>query len=298
MKREVLFMKRTTDVLQMLILLASISPASSQVLNVANELQQRLQRFGKFTLAGHWDGGVCKLVGLAPKEYLLVINDEGILTNGISIGGPETILAVGSLGEDKKTFKNCNSTPSSAGAVFSANVSKTLAVSFTNGFSTTVGGNLTVSAGAPGYGSAAIGISGSKTWSASSTTTQTTSLAVTMGNNYSTMVAPGQELDITYRVLSERVRLPVSAAGLFDAILYPCQDTPQGQRRVSGLLAPSERMFTARGNIEFDNVQEGTFSVSSPRPTQCTAPGLFQLPTGQTVGNWTGTTYTLTPAAQ
>jgi hypothetical protein len=268
-------MKKVLGVLPLLALLGAMIPAHGQVINAANELEKKLQRFGQFTIVGQWNGQACLLVGFAPKEYLQVINDEGTLPNGISVGGPETVLAVGALGEDKKTFQNCNDTPSTASANFSVNVTKSLTLSFTSSFATMIAGNLNASVGSPGSASAAIGISGSRSWTASTTTGQMTSLAITMGNNYSTMVASRKELDITYRVVSKRVRLPISAAGVFDATINPCQESPQGKTRVSDLLSDSERTFTAAGNIDFDNVQEGTFTVSAPRPTQCTAPGLF-----------------------
>jgi len=78
------------------------------------------------------------------------------------IGGPETVLALGALGQDKKTFQNCNETPSTASSNFSVTVTKSLTVTFTNGFTETIGGNLQASLGSPQSGSAALGISGSR----------------------------------------------------------------------------------------------------------------------------------------
>jgi len=277
--------KRAAVVFALTLLVGTV--ANAQILNVRDELENRLSRFGKFTVLGRWDGQACELTGIAPRQYPIVINEQGNLLNGILIGKPATVLAVGALANDTKTFQNCNSVGSTAQANFSENVTETMSLAITNGFSTTASGTLNATAGAPGEGSAAIGISGSKTWSASTTSTQSTSISVQMGNNYSTTVPAGEELDISYVVMSKRISMPISATGVFDARLYPCQSFPAGHRMASDFLSSTERTFTATGVIEFDDAQEGVFKVSSPRPTTCTQPGLRLMTQRHAAQTWT-----------
>ena len=284
-------MRRELSAVALLILVHAAFPASAQTLNVGGQLESRLERFGKFAVLGRWNGNACALTGIAPLEYLQVIDLEGTLLNGISIGGPATVLGSGALGEDKETFQNCNATSSQAGGDFSLTVTKELSLVFKNSFSPTLDGKLTVPGGVFGYALVAIGIGGSKTWSTSTTTTQTTSIPVTMSKPHYTSVPPRSELDISYKAVSNRVRLPILASGKFDATIYPCQEFPKHAHQASDLLSDPERTFTASGTIEFDDVQEGTFLESVPRPTSCPTSGVHRLRSQLSVGKWTSQGY-------
>jgi hypothetical protein len=250
-------------------------PAVAEVLNSKEILEHSLARYGKFTIVGKWNGSACELGIIPDKEPLVLLESSGVLPHGITIGGPETVLDVQTLAEDKKTFQNCNTENANPSANFSATITKSLTVSFSKTFSETLSGQLNLSAGAPRSGSAAIGIGRSKTWSTGETTSQTTSISVTMGNSYSTQLRPGTEIDISYIVLSKRTSLPISADGVFDGKIYPCQHGPSGATKASDLLSEDERTITASGTVQFDNAQEGTFQASTPRPLQCTKRGVF-----------------------
>ena len=263
----------------------------SQVLNTTQIMESKLQRFGRFPVSGVFQPpNTCALSG-GYLAYIHLIGVGGSLPSGIQIGGPETVVAVGAIAQATQTFRNCGG-QGTANAGFSVSVTEGLTVTFGTSFSESASGNLSLSGGAPGSGSAAIGISGSKSWATNSSSSQSTSMTVVQNAGDSASVPVNTELDISYVVLSKRTRLPISATGIFDGLTYPCQSAPW--RYASGGLSPGERTFTASGTIEFDNVLQGTFTVSSPRAISCS---LLSAPISITRikhSNWTGGRYKVT----
>ena len=86
--------------------------------------------------------------------------------------------------------------------------------------------------------------------------------------------------------------------GEFDGLLYPCQATPNGAKNASDLLSPAERTFTASGVVEYDDVQDGTFSVSPARPLAKVAARKLKgkailVRTDGVSMQWTGNKYTV-----
>jgi hypothetical protein len=265
----------------------------SQVLNTTQIMESKLQRFGKFSISGVFQPpNTCALSG-GYLAYIHLIGVGGSLPSGIQIGGPETVVAVGAIAQATQTFRNCGG-QGTANAGFSVSVTEGLTVTFGTSFSESASGTLSLSGGAPGSGSAAIGISGSKSWATNSSTSQSTSMTVVQNASDSASVPLNTELDISYVVLSKRTRLPVSATGIFDGLTYPCQSAPW--RYASGGLSPGERTFTASGEIEFDNVLQGTFTVSPPRAINCSRLSAALNMTRIKHSNWTGSEYKVTSA--
>ena len=138
--------------------------------------------------------------GFAPLEYLSVINARGTAPFGFKLG--TEIVTLSDIHPEilsRRTFRNCTTQLDTAARHVSQGYSQTISLTMNTTTTTSVTATLSGTA-TVGIASETITFSGTQTWSASISNTQSKTETANISDDINAPLPPGKEFDIVITV--------------------------------------------------------------------------------------------------